>query len=421
MSTQTFSSFPGGAVNVHIADKLLMIAKRSVIFQQLGEKAKMPAGEGKTFQYNRYDRLSLPLVPLTEGVPPSSTNMALTTVQAVADQWGAYIALSDVAVLTIKHPLLQVAMNLLGYQAAELVDREIINVLLAGTSVTYGGSATTRYLLQTASSDSLADAVVQKAVSRMRTRGAYPYEGTHYVGVIDPAMEQDVSQASNSAFLYASAYSNVKMLYNGEIGQWRGVRWMVSNLIPKILGAAALSVTTPTGGTFASATYRSYVAYYDVTTGFLVKTTDVATGDVFVSGDQYVATMPSDTAYNYKIFIGLAGGGVSGAYYQGSEATYAFGAIPAATVVSVLAPPTSGTVGTAPVFLAKTVHFGWVFGKEAYSVVDLMNLKSFVSVPNATTVDPLVQVRTVGWKLMFKPVIQNNDFLERIEVLSQFE
>ncbi len=421
MSLQTFSSFPGGAVNVHIADKLLMIAKKSVIFQQLGEKAKMPAGEGKTFQYNRYNRLSLPLTTLTEGTPPSSTNMSLTTVQAVADQWGAYIAISDVAQLTIKHPLLQVAMNLLGYQAAELVDREVIKVLLGGTSVTYGNNVANASLLTTPATDSLTDAVVQRMVSRLRTRGAYPYEGVNYVGVIDPAMEQDVTQSSNSAFVSASAYSNVKQLYNGELGQWRGVRWMVSNFIPTITGVAAPSFSTPTGGTFAAADYRVYVAYIDVNTGFTTQMSIVASAVTFASLDKLTFTTPSDTAYQYQIFIGLAGGAVSGPFYQASETTAGFNNIAAATAVEVLAPPVSGTVGQVPPASGAKIHSGWVFGKESYAVVDLMNLKSYVSRPDATISDPLVQQRTVGWKLMFKSVIQNDNFMERCEVLSQFE
>src|SRR5687767_9662296 len=114
MPTVTSSTFSGASINAHIAGEVLDIAKKSVVFQQLGEHAKLPAGEGKTFQFNRFERLALPLVPLTEGSPPASTNMAMTSVTAVADQWGAFVELTDVALLTVKHPLLAIAMKLLG-------------------------------------------------------------------------------------------------------------------------------------------------------------------------------------------------------------------------------------------------------------------------------------------------------------------
>lgn len=422
MALQTFSSFSNDAVDKHIAEELLLIAEKSVIFQQLGEKAKMPEGEGKTFQYSRYNRISLPGNTLTEGTPPSSSDLSLSTVQAVADQWGAYVEISDVAQLTIKHPLLAVAMELLGYNAAELVDREIINVLLDGTSVTYGGSASDRSGLTTASSDSLTDAVCQRVVSRLRTRGAHKYEGAHYVGVIDPAMEQDVSQSDNSAFVNASAYSNIKALFNGEIGQWRGVRWMVSNLIPTLEGLAEDTYAHPAGGSFTAAAYRISTAAYDAETKLLKSLTqnDAVTT---AGSDKVTVTTPNVSGEVYKVFIGLAGGGADDIMYQGVEDTVGTGFIDPNTSAEFLAPPTSGAsiAGSDIPAEDKKVHFGWVMGKQAFACVDLMNLKAYVSKPQATTVDPLVQKRTVGYKLMFKPVIQNENFLERIEVLSEFE
>jgi N4-gp56 family major capsid protein len=424
MATQVSSDFSGGSINAHIAEELLELAKRAVVFQQLGSKAKMPAGEGKTFQFNRYNRLALPRVALTEGTDPSSSSMSLTTVSATADQWGAYIELSDVAILTIKHPLLKVAIELLGYQAAELVDREIINVLLAGTSVSFGGAITVRSSLATASTDSLSDSVVQKAVARLRNRGAHPYEGSHYVGVLDPSMEQDVSQSSNSAFTSAASYSNIKALFNGEIGIWRGVRWMTSNFIPVLEGLAAGSYTSPASpaGTFTTANYRVSTAYYDANTGLLVGLTQ-NDNVAFTNLDSLAGTTPNDSDYVYKIFVSAAAAGATAAMYVGSETTYGTGFIPHNTAFSIVAPPSSGTsiAGSDIPGSGKKVHFGWIFGKQAYCTVDLQNLQVMVSKPEATTDNPLLLRRTVGYKMMFKPVIQNNDFMERIEVLSQFE
>lgn len=422
MALSQFSSFSGGAVSQHIAEELLMIAKKAVVFQQIAEKAVMPSGEGKTFQFNRYERLNLPQSVLTEGTAPTSTDMSLSTVSAVADQWGAFVEISDVALLTIKHPLLNVAMDLLGYQAAELVDREIIKILLASTNVTYGGAITSRQNLATVSTDSLSDATVQKVITHLRTQGAHPYEGVHYVGVIDPGMEQDVSASANTSFVNASAYGNAKQLYNGEIGTWRGVRWMTSNLIPKLAGLAAATYTTPTSpvGTFAAANYTVTTEYVSKATGLVEKYT-ADTAIAFAAADSLAGTTPSDTNYTYKIYIGIAGAAAGTVMYQGSATTYLFDGIPASTAFSILAPPTSGTTAQAIPGSGKTVHFGWVFGKQAFAAVDLMNLKAYVSDGKAIVGDPLAQKRTVGYKLMFKPVIQNQNFLERIEALSAYE
>ena len=149
----------------------------------------------------------------------------------------------------------------------------------------------------------------------------------------------------------------------------------------------------------------------------------VNTGVAISALDSLAATMPSDTDFVYKVFIGIAAGGADDIMYQGVESTDGTGFLAAAQAAVILAPPVSGDsiAGSDIPTAAKIVHFGWVLGKQAYASVDLMNLKAYVSKPQATTVDPLVQQRTVGYKLMFKPVIQNDNFMERIEVLSEFE
>ena len=109
--------------------------------------------------------------------------------------------------------------------------------------------------------------------------------------------------------------------------------------------------------------------------------------------------------------------------YQGVETTYGTGFIPANTAFSVLAPPTSGTsiAGSSIPATGEIVHSSWVFGKEAFAVVDLQKLQSFLTPNQASDSDPLVQRRKAGWKLMFKAVICNNDFMARIESESAFD
>lgn len=61
-----------------------------------------------------------------------------------------------------------------------------------------------------------------------------------------------------------------------------------------------------------------------------------------------------------------------------------------------------------------TVHTSYVLGKDAYAVTDLQTLKTYVEGPG-TVSDPLHQKRTMGWKLGFKAVILNDNFMTRIE------
>jgi N4-gp56 family major capsid protein len=419
MSVQTYSTFSADAVT-YISKKTLMIAKKSVIFQQLGDKAELPNGNSKTFQYTRYDRLALPNVALTEGTTPTNTSMSISTVSATCDQWGAYVNLSDVVELTVAHPVMVKAIDLMGYQAAETVDREIIEVLMAGTSVSFGGAITVRSSLSSTSTDIMSTNMVRRMVKNLRNRGAYEYDGQDYVGVVDPSVEMDLS--ADSTFQTAASYSNIKVLLNGEIGKWMGVRWMRSNLIPSLTGVAAETYTTPASpaGTFTAANYRVTTAYYNADTGFLEKLSDNA-AIAFSASDSLGGTTPSGN-YVFKIFVGAAAGGATATMYVGSETTYGTGFIPASTAFSILAPPASGTsiAGTDIPTSTKVVHFSWVIGKEAYTVVDLQKLQTYVTPKAASDSDPLAQRRKAGWKLMFKAVINNENFLERGESLSAY-
>ena len=142
----------------------------------------------------------------------------------------------------------------------------------------------------------------------------------------------------------------------------------------------------------------------------------------FTNLDSLAVTTPSTANTKYKIFIGLAAGAAADVMYQGVDAVYGTDYIPLGTAVSVLAPPVSGAsiAGSDIPASGVVVHFSWVFGKESYSVIDLQKLQSFVTPNQASDSDPLVQRRKAGWKLMFKAVICNNNFMRRIESASKF-
>ncbi len=142
----------------------------------------------------------------------------------------------------------------------------------------------------------------------------------------------------------------------------------------------------------------------------------------FATNDSLAGTTPNSSGYKFKIFVGAASGGATAIMYVGSETTYGTGLIPYNTAFSILAPPTSGTsiAGSDIPATGVGAHFSWVFGKEAFTVVDLQALQSYVTKKEATDSDPLAQRRKAGWKTMFKAVINNQDFLERIESSSAF-
>ena len=63
--------------------------------------------------------------------------MTIQQVTATALQWGDKVTITDVAEMTIKHPLFQKAIELVGLQLSETLERNTFNALMGGTQVNY--------------------------------------------------------------------------------------------------------------------------------------------------------------------------------------------------------------------------------------------------------------------------------------------
>lgn len=411
MAAQVFSAFSADA-QTYIAAQTLMRIKRDVIVYGLGKKEKLPNRFSKTFQYTRYDKLNLPKSALTEGVTPTTNaEVSISTVQAVMDQWGDFVNLSDVLDLTVKHPVMQQAIALLAEQASETIDREVIKVLMANTSVYYPGAVTSRPNITTTSY--VDTALVRKVVANLRSRGAHPYEGRMLMGLIDPFVEMDLS--GDSTFQNAASYSNILVLQNGEVGRWMGVRWVSSNLLPtlvRISGGSSASSGASGGSLANSTTYYYKIARVSNSLGFEDGVTVEGSQATGASDEAIAITVPATTGYTYNVYFGDTPGG---ALYL-VESLVAPG-----DTVTVLAVPTSGNTAPATPAASVTVHYSWIMGREAFAVPELMSLQTFVTPKAASDSDPLAQRRKASWKVMFKAVICNEQFLARLESESAYD
>lgn len=409
MSVNTLTSNFSAAVSTYIAKKTLMLALKRVALYQVCDKPQQPMNSGKVFQYNRYDRVALPQSTLTEGTTPGDTSMSISTVTATMDQWGAVIPISDVAIDTVTHPVLQKAINLASLQAAETVDREICKVLLTGTNVFYPNAITARASLTT--SDKMSTAFVGKIVAQMRGDGAIPYDGDLYLGVVDSWSEDDM--VNDSTFVTAAAYGAVKKLYVNEIGQWKGVRWIRSNALPNVkrlsTGSGASSATA--GSLVASTAYDAKLTVVDANTGyetFIGDKLDISTAGGQTSIDFSVPALPTGATAGstFNIYLGSDGGTL----YLASTGNAA------STTKNIGTLPTSGNVAPASCPASgNKVHFAFIFGMEGVACVELKKIESFLTPKGASDSDPLAQRRKVGWKTMFKAVICNELFIARGE------
>src|SRR5215831_6001300 len=135
-----FSSAFQADIEAYIADKTLPLARRQLVVYQFGDPLTLPKGRGQTYTATRYNRVPLPYAPLSEGVPPVGEVMTISQVTATALQWGDKITITDVAEMTIKHPLFKKAIELLGLQVAETLERNTFVNLMGGAQVNFVNS-----------------------------------------------------------------------------------------------------------------------------------------------------------------------------------------------------------------------------------------------------------------------------------------
>lgn len=224
-------------LQTYFARKLLIIAKKDLVFRNWALIEPLPSQSSLTVSFTQYNKLPIVSGTLTQGVPPTSNTLSSAAITATVDQIGAYVQLTDLAILTVKHPVVQQVMQLLGAQAGESIDIRIQNVLLAGTTVQYANNRANRAAIT--ATDVVTTTEFRKALKTLRTNGALPFE-RDYVMVVDPSVEQDI--LSDTVFTNVANF-NAQPMYDGEVGRWYGMRVVRSNNIATIASTTTVHVS----------------------------------------------------------------------------------------------------------------------------------------------------------------------------------
>ncbi|WP_193098015.1 N4-gp56 family major capsid protein [Burkholderia sp. Z1] len=442
--TNQSSSFTAD-VEAYIQEEVEPLARRQLVAYQFGKPLKLDTNRGTTYTASRYQRLPLPYAPLQEGVAPPGEAMTLQQVSATAQQWGDRVIITDVANLTIKHPLFQQACELVALQMPETLERNTLNTLLSAPQVNYAGGAANRAALTASNvmspheSNRLFASMAAYGVPRfngderedmMIEAGSYrdpsqtPRVKQHYVALISPFSAQDMRE--NPSVQQAWAYSDVNRLYNNELGDFGGIRFVETNMMPYWTGAAAITGTASTsGGQLATGTYYIQVTAAPALTS-VEQTIYQVSGSISVTGPtgSISVTLPSFPNYVFNVYIGtttsptnLATAIGNGVPVTGVLAGQATQLQPNQTVTLT----GIGVTQTPPAAPATGVSvFPLLFiGNHSYGQVLLEN-PEFHYLTGADKSDPLNQTRVVSWKVFYGSILLNTAFLARVECGSAF-
>ena len=380
------------------SDYLIDQAGPKLVHDQFGQKHPIPKNGGKVIEFRKYDPLPKALTVLTEGVTPDGQKPTMSTLKSEGRQYGSYITLSDVLLLTAIDNNLVQATKLLGKQAGETLDTITREVLNGGTNVQYAeGQVSSRAQLNGGQTDAtqnhyLTVDAIRMAVRTLKNQNAEKI-GDSYVAIIHPDIAYDLM--SDKAWKDVKDY-DPEDWYAGEIGKIAGVRF-VETTEAKIFKSANLTKSN------ATLTVKG-----TVTKAFKVPVTEEITKeDAFKMAGKQITINSGATIYT--ILSAEAGAAGNASITVDKEVTAA-DTNPIATVGG-------GKSGRA-------VYSTLVLADNAYGVTDIEGggLQHIVkNLGSAGSADPLNQRATVGWKAIKTAERLVEPYMVRIETCSTFD
>ena len=166
---------------------------------------------------------------ITEGTNPTSITWGANAFVSGPGQYGILVAVSDLLVRNSAIEVVDDATMQVRNALARLVDTVLQTVVNAGTNgVIYAGGKTSRATL--AAGDTAAQSDLVRATTWLRgsnAAGLKPFEGSYYVAMILPAVMGDLmNNTASGSWVDMARYSSVEDVKKGQMGTFRGIRFL---------------------------------------------------------------------------------------------------------------------------------------------------------------------------------------------------
>lgn len=221
-------------------------AQPYLVFEKFAQSFPIPNNSTKVAKFRRYEALDNTPVTLTEGVTPTGKTLTNTDVTATLVQYGDGYTVSDVILDTHEDPVLQEASNILGEQAAQMMERIRFGTFKAGSNVMYSGAATSRATVSAGVSAPLLRKAVRqldrqnarKITSILKSTPSYETMNVpaSFVAVVHPDLTPDLMVLTG--WRPVEKYGPITPWEN-EIGSFHTIRFVTSTLAAPFADAGA--------------------------------------------------------------------------------------------------------------------------------------------------------------------------------------
>ena len=233
-----------GELKTFYDTELLENARAEMFYAQFAKKQNLPANHGTSVEWRKWNTFAK-AGQLQEGVIPTGQKFGMSSKQGSINQYGTYATVSDRLELRGYDDVILGATEEMGASAAETQETLIRDGLLENTNVLYCDNITlaTGAAASTPTSCALMEAsatvmsmmtpdMVAKAVTIMKKNRVPRINGKYYC-VIHPSVAYDLRKSEG--WLEAHKYAAPGEIFNGEIGELHGCRF-IENVFAPILG-----------------------------------------------------------------------------------------------------------------------------------------------------------------------------------------
>lgn len=238
--------------------ELLENYRLEALYAQFAKKQGLPKGRGQIVEWRKWNTFAK-ATALTEGVIPTGQTFGQSSITGRISQYGTYATVSDVLEMRAYDDVILGATEEMGASAAETQETLIRDGLLTNTNVVYCDNVTlaTGAVASAAAPNALEASatvvslltpeMINKVVTKMK-KDRVPRINGKYYAVIHPSVAEDLRNANG--WIEAHKYAAPEEIFNGEIGELHGVRFIENVYAPVLRGNYANKAGTSTYATY---------------------------------------------------------------------------------------------------------------------------------------------------------------------------